>query len=179
MKKFIISLSIALSITSFQSFSEDIKLDLDYISSYSPEFSNLWSTPIQANGADVYPQKNLFSLEGIKYNTRDIQLVIKRKYAVWNEQLGQEYPIINELLLKAGKAPTSSHDNEYVRLCRLNDTDNKYYEMSATQANRLHEIYGQQFDPNTSCVLGGNTSEYWVKRYKTFYDVYGNRKGDS
>jgi hypothetical protein len=179
MKKSIICLiisSFAFSAVA-ESTNETTEFNKSFIESNSSEFSGIWNAPIVVNGAYVYPQKSLFSMDEFAYIKHEVVLKARKNYGLWNGENDYRMPISNKLRIKSGKAPVSKHDNQFIRLCRFNKVDDSYFEMSATQANRLSEIYPENFNPATDCVLGGKTGDYWIERYKTFYDAYGNKRG--
>lgn len=152
-------------------------LTIDELNKKTPLYIDLWLDPIVIGNIEVYPQKGLFDMEEFRYLMPTIKKVRTRKYEVWDGERMSVNPINNKLRVSSGKAPISLHDNEFVRLCRLDNKVAEYFEMSASQANAISEITEGQFDPKESCLLGGDTSKYWLARYNTFYDKYGNKRG--
>lgn len=153
------------------------ELSLEKVAKEDSTMLGVWEDPVVLGGIEIYPQKDLFKMDDFAYVDHEIKLKSTEKYGVWNENLGGKYPIPNKLRVSSGKAPVSTHDNEYVRICRFSLSSNKYYEMSATQANHLQSNHPSSFDPKKLCILGGDTQSYWLERYKTFYDFYGNKRG--
>lgn len=157
------------------SFSASSSITPDIIDTKTTAFVDKWLAPIILGNTKIYPQKGLFDMEGFQYELPTITDKQSWKYRMWDEKDSSVKPINNKLRVESGKAPVSKHDNEFVRLCKLDNSSNTFYEMSSSQANYLSEIF--TFDPAEACLLGGDTSTYWLARYDTFYDKYGNKKG--
>lgn len=152
-------------------------ITIEEVNQKTSAFIDVWIEPITVGNVDVYPQKGLFDMESFIYKRPTLKDKQSGKYDIWDGAESSVKPVNNMLRIKSGKAPVSLHDNEFVRLCRLDNTASAYYEMSALQANFLSDVTEGKFDPSESCLLGGGTKDYWLARYNTFYDKYGNKRG--